>query len=217
MDMIDFPAYGDSVVAGYGATPGHGFVPDLARIIRTTYRSSTAYQNFGVPGMTTFDLANALRTCPDYLASAHKAPFICVFVGGDDIIHGLPLILSRHPKQLARAARQSALHYAQILTVLRRISKARIVVGDIYNPYPATPIAESVIRAFNDIVIYPAAAATNVSVAPVSAVFSGRQAAFIQGFRNGVAGQPGRNGVMYPIHPNNIGHRAIAQAYASCL
>ncbi len=218
MAMRHLTVYGDSIAAGYGAPLGHGFVPRLASLTAQKNGDSILpYFNFGQSGMTTFALQSALIYNDSWLWGVTKATTICVLIGGDDIIDDLPILLSRKKAELEKALLASVIAYRSIVLEIRRRTRAPLIIGTIYNPYPNTPLAEIVIDTYNQTVIIPAATSTGASIAPIHSAFSGNQAALIQGYRTGVAGQSGRNGVLFPIHPNTHGHQVIAETFASII
>lgn len=214
MSMKHLTVYGDSIAAGYGAAPGRGFVPDLARTVAARTRTRAPYLNFGVPGMTSYALASALVYNDAWCAGLIGCNSVCVLIGGDDLIADLPLVLSRNRRAIGQAAKASALAYSAILARIRNRTRAPLAVGTLYNPYPATPLAQEAVAAYNEGVIIPAATAAGAAIAPVHEAFAGQQAALIAGFSTGVAGQPGRCGIAFPIHPNARGHAVIADTFA---
>ncbi|MCY0876864.1 MAG: SGNH/GDSL hydrolase family protein [Firmicutes bacterium] len=212
--MKHLTVYGDSIAAGYGARPGRGFVPDLARILAVRTRTRAPYLNFGVPGMTSYALASALVYNDAWCEGLIGCNSVCVLIGGDDLIDNLPRLLSRNRRGIAQTAKASALAYGAVLARIRARTRAPLAVGTLYNPYPATALAEEAIAAYNEAVIIPVARAAGASIAPIHEAFAGRQAALIDGFSTGVAGQPGRCGIAFPIHPNAQGHAVIAETFA---
>ncbi|MCY0902438.1 MAG: SGNH/GDSL hydrolase family protein [Firmicutes bacterium] len=212
--MRHLSVYGDSIAAGYGAAPGRGFVPVLARLLAARRRQTQLYLNFGVAGMTSYQLASALVYNDAWNGGLMRCQSVAVLIGGDDIIDNVPRLLRGGPRGLKETARASAAAYHATLHEIRRGTRAPLAVGTIYNPYPGTPLAEEVISAYNELVILPAAASAGAAVAPIHAAFSGQQALLIDGFSNGIAGRPGRGGVRFPVHPNARGHAVIAETFA---
>ena len=224
--MRHLTVYGDSIAAGYGARSGAGFVPRLAALeAAKAARASTAetgaatvpYLNFGQAGMTSFQLASAFVYNEPWVDGLRNSQANCVLIGGDDIINDLATLLTGNAQGMRRALAASAAAYRRSLARIRRISKAPLAVGTIYNPYPETPLAVSVIDAYNRLVIEPAAATAGAVIAPVHAAFAGNQAALIYGYGGGVAGRPGSGGIAFPVHPNTKGHQVIADVFASVI
>ncbi|MCI0183315.1 MAG: SGNH/GDSL hydrolase family protein [Acidibacillus sp.] len=216
--MRHLTVYGDSIAAGYGAPPGQGFVPRLASLAaQKNHNPALPYFNFGQSGMTTFALQSAFHHNDAWIGGLHRATTICVLIGGDDIIDDLPILLSRNKQAIEKALVASVIAYRAMLLDIRRQTKAPLAVGTIYNPYPGTALAETAISTYNEIVVIPAAQATGASIAPIHSAFAGNQAGLIDGYSTGIAGQPGRNGVAFPIHPNTRGHQVIAETFASVI
>ena len=219
--MRHLTVYGDSIAAGYGTRNGFGFVPRLAALETAksarTGRGGLPYLNFGQAGMTSAQLASAFLFNEAWIGGLRNAYLICVLIGGDDIIHGLPALLSGNARDWQRALSASATAYRRTLIDIKQGSSAPLAVGTIYNPYPETPLAVTVIDAYNRLVIEPAALAAGAAVAPIHSAFAGNQPLLIDGYSTGVAGQSGRNGIAYPIHPNAKGHQAIADVFASVI
>lgn len=212
--MRRFTIYGDSIAAGYGAPPGRGFVPRLAGLVATGDGARVTYLNFGQSGMASWELASAMRHNDAWYDGLRTANAVCILIGGDDLLDGLPALLTDKKAGRERALARSVAAYGMVLSETRRIARATVCVGTLYNPYPNTALAAEAIAAYNDLVIAPAAARFGIPVTPVHAAFEGRQAELIDGYSTGVAGVPGRYGIPYPIHPNARGHLAIAEAFA---
>ncbi|MCY0870338.1 MAG: SGNH/GDSL hydrolase family protein [Firmicutes bacterium] len=215
--MRPLTVYGDSIAAGVGAAPRCGCVPDLARLLARRAHKAQYYLNFGQSGLTTWDLASGLSLIDGWAQAVPTSRAIAVIVGGDDVIHDIPVLL-----QGRRAADRALLvrsieSYRRVLQLLCARRRCAIAVATVYNPFPNTPLAQQVIDLYNDSVILPAAAAAGVAVAHVHAAFAGNQAALIHGYRTGIAGAPGAHGVRYPVHPNSAGHQVIAETFAACL
>lgn len=77
-------ALGDSLTAGYGLSPGDGFVPQLQRWLGA-HGASVTIVNAGVSGDTT---AGALARLDWALTPGAKA--MIVALGGNDLLRGLP-------------------------------------------------------------------------------------------------------------------------------
>lgn len=80
----DIVALGDSLTAGYGLSPGEGFVPQLQRWLDAHGAAATVV-NAGVSGDTT---AGALARIDWALTPGAKA--MIVTLGGNDLLRGLP-------------------------------------------------------------------------------------------------------------------------------
>jgi len=164
--------------------------------------------------MTSYQLASALVYNDAWCGGLIRCKNVCVLIGGDDIIDNLPRLLSGKASALQQTIKASAIAYTTTLRRIRLRTPATLAVGTLYNPYPQTALAEEVIRTYNASIIQPAALACGAAIAPIYEAFAGAQDALIDGYSTGVAGQPGRAGVYFPIHPNARGHAVIADAFA---
>ncbi len=212
--------YGDSIAAAFGLSPIQGFVPKLANHLATSTGRYTNYLNFAQDGMTSWDLAGALEDQIDWRDGLRAAQTICVLIGGDDLIHDLPVLL-HHPSNAAikRAMATSRAAYLSLLSTVTSVKnrRTRIAVGTIYNPFPNTPIAAEAIQLYNEAIIVPIANQFGIPIAPVHQAFAGNELPLIRGYSNGVAGSPGRSGIRYPIHPSAEGQSVIANVFADAI
>lgn len=212
--MRHFTAYGDSIAAGYGAPPFRGFVPQLSKIATSAYGRQVPFANLGIPGMTSYGLAAALAENPSLLLTLAQSSSAVILIGGDDLVTAIPAVASSGMRGVADALRRSAIAYRRIVQTAAAHLSGPLAVGTLYNPYPASPIAEQAVVEYNETVILPSAALAGAAVAPVYEVFSGRQSQYIAGYRDGIIGRPGLRGIRHPVHPNAAGHLAIARAFA---
>lgn len=212
--MRRLSVYGDSIAAGEGAPPGKGFVTRLAHLVAAGNNARARLLNFGQPGMASWQLASAMRDNEAWYDGLLTANGVCILIGGDDLVDGLPILLSGKEAGLKQVVAQSAAAYSDMLSGARLVTRGAVCVGTIYNPYPNTKFSAEAVSAYNELVIAPAAARFDIPVAPVHAAFEGREAELIDGYKDGVAGVPGRCGVRFPVHPNACGHLVIAKVFA---
>ena len=212
--------YGDSIAAAFGLPPIKGFVPKLASSLATSTGQYTNYMNFAQDGMTSWDLAGALEDQIDWRDGLHAAQTVCILIGGDDLIHDLPILIQHASNNaVKRALATSRAAYFSLLATAVAVKnrRSRIAVGTIYNPFPNTPIAAEAINLYNEAIIVPTASRFGIPIAPVHQAFFGNEPQLIKGYSNGVAGSSGRSGIRYPIHPNAEGQSVIAGVFAAAL
>jgi len=102
--------FGDSLSAGYGVPPGHGWVDLLARkIAREGYDFSVV--NASVSGETT---EGGLARLPRALAM-HRPAILVLELGANDGLRGLPVAQARH--NLAQMITLSQAHGARVLLI----------------------------------------------------------------------------------------------------
>jgi acyl-CoA thioesterase-1 len=160
------------------------------------------------PGWTSAALAAAVfENSPAYLAEANV---ITIWIGGDDVAFaGLSLARGAPTGIVPHAIRRYMRDLTSLVSGIRTVSKARIVLCTQYNPFPHSPLAVSAIEALNAMTS-AAAANLRTSLAPTHAWFAGRESELIQGYKTGrlqdVLTRPA-----FPVHPNNAGHQVIAE------
>lgn len=202
-----YTALGDSITAGERATSPALAYPSLITAQLRREQPGSFGEVLAQPGWTGQDLTYAVFE--NSAIPLRDATTITIWVGGDNLVNAALAMLSGAHSTVLKT---SLVAYGKSLTVLitgiRRLSKARIIVCTQYNPFPNTPIAEQGVAALNEATL-TVAAKTGVIVAPVNSWFAGRQAELIAGYRTGqvqdVFRTPGA-----PVHPNDRGHRVIA-------
>jgi lysophospholipase L1-like esterase len=213
--MSEFVVYGDSIPAGYGVPYACSFVPIMQRQLSSKTRSVRAV-NLSIPGLNTFDFLE-MTACGEGFSFLPASSFVVVFIGGNDLIAALPLLLSEGKRTLFRLLPDWQQAFRRSLQLIRRRTNAPLLVGTLYNPFPNSPIAGEAVSLYNAQVILPAAKSVHACPVPIYEAFLGREAALIQGYSTGIAGDPGRQGVEHPVHPNCAGHQVIAREFLHAL
>jgi lysophospholipase L1-like esterase len=214
--MAFFVAYGDSIPAGYGVPYACNFISVIQRRLSSSRYHPVQAINLSIPGLNTFGLLDMLAS-GDGVALLPSTSYIIVYIGGNDLIDALPLLLSKGKSVIPKVIQTSQQRFARSLTIIHRHTRAPILVGTLYNPFPNSPIAVEAVSLYNQQVIMPASHAAHTRIVPVYEAFLGREPALIQGYSSGIAGQPGTHGIEHPIHPNLSGHCVIAQQFLNCL
>lgn len=209
-------ALGDSITFGYHLEPNqtqpspHAF-PSLIG------NGQFNVTNLGVPGWTSTDLLNALKTNPVFKKSLKSADVITVDIGSNDLLQaaGLSQILATHTPiqltpdlqlKLAQAEQQFAINLQAIMKEIKKQNDdATIILYNLYNPFGASNdpflgslhmFGEQIIPAVNSTVILPVALQSRSLLADAYTAFNGNQATFVI---------PG------DIHPTLAGHQALAK------
>ena len=201
-------ALGDSLAAGYGATPTtQGYVYLLYRSGVFDATQNIVFSNASIPGMTSKDVldhqvAQVIQYLKDFQDPLTSPPsFITLTVGGNDL---LTILNGANPTQIL-ADFQSNL--AQILWLLRTsLPNTRIYVSNLYT-VPGIPGADTVAVIFNRIVA-GVAGAYGVPVADLYNAFLGQDGLLLIE-RHGAD--------QFQVHPTNAGHRAIATAFEAVI
>lgn len=211
--MSHFLVYGDSVPAGSGVSPQCNFVSLLQTHLSRAHPFLQGY-NFSVPGLDSPGLYQLLShgTGLDLVPSAS---FLVVYIGGNDLLAGLPHFLTRGARSIPAMVQHSRQALQRSLCLLRRLSGAPLLCGTLYNPYPQIPLAVAAVTLYNERAILPAARAAHARVVPIYEAFLGQETLLLQkSFVNGRAG-----GSVDPasVHPNGRGHSVIARLFLQYL
>ncbi|GMA50903.1 hypothetical protein GCM10025857_22600 [Alicyclobacillus contaminans] len=174
--------------------------------------------NLGVPGWESADVLHALQTTKFRKAIA-AANVVTLDIGSNDLLHtsyDLAAMANTTPPAKNQVMsdplfQQSLAQYSKnlpaILTQLRTLTKAPIVLLNLYNPFPdgsdLHAVAEQVVAAANQ-VIYATAARFDVPVADIHSVFNHQQATDVRI-------------EALDIHPTVTGQQAIADAVEDVL
>jgi len=199
-----FLALGDSLTAGYGATPvTNGYAYELYQ--RGVYDSmnNTIFANAAVPGATSQQVLNFQVPAATQIFQPHV---ITMTVGGNDL---LAILNGANPLQVLQTFQANL---AGILTqVCIALPGTRVYVANLYEIREFPVPTADVVGAFNLTVegVVGFANATvcggKAKVADVHAQFTGPQQGLLLIHRNN-AGQ-------FEVHPTNAGYRAMAQAF----
>jgi lysophospholipase L1-like esterase len=191
---------GDSLAAGYGATPTtQGYAYLLYQGGTFDQTTNTIFANAAVPGATSADVL--VYQVPQV---ARFGPHvITISVGGNDLL----AILEDPTQDPTPILGQFAANLVSILSTLLASEPApRIYISNLYDIPEITGNifgARQIIMAFNGIVA-DIARPFRVGVADVFGAFEGRTGLLLVE-RNG-AGQ-------FEVHPTNAGYRAMAKAF----
>lgn len=209
-------AFGDSITYGENASSVAKAYPAL--IVSKARASSRPMEGYVLarPGWDSNELLDAIAWKGDPLLQA--AAVVSVWIGGVDLLErALPALLGQsglraYPSSTASLPASFMKEHERVMrnmiALLKQKSMARIVLCTQYNPFPASPLAVRSIAALNRATV-AAARKSGVAVAPAHEWFEGRQPSLIDGYRSGRI-EDALSGKL-PIHPNNRGHRVIAQ------
>ncbi|WP_433945017.1 GDSL-type esterase/lipase family protein [Paenibacillus sp. SN-8-1] len=197
-----YTAIGDSLTTGFGAFPGHGFVPVYRRMAEDRLRAPIQLKNLGVNGLDSEGLEQRVRYNSIYRQSLREADIITVSVGGNDLIHAAKEIL-RNPAQESQILNHSLAecksNFGSIVRTIYDIKESSrspyiLRVVGLYNPFPQISEGNSWVSSFNR---YAAQYSNRVygfaDIFPVFAV-RGRELLSID-----------------QVHPNSRGYRIMAE------
>ena len=213
-------ALGDSLAAGIDDQQGGGYVPRYRNHVQQETQVTVTLVNRGVPGWTSDDLLNALRTDQSLRAQVASSRVVTFNIGGNDVLNALQRYQAGtcggadnqqcFGETVARFKSNWNAIIAQILS-LRSTQDTVVRTMDIYNPVvdllklfgvfnQAKPYLDDINRH-----IYLTAIANRIPCARVYREFNGPNGDQDAGSRGYMAADG--------IHPNAAGHAAIANAF----
>ena len=196
-------ALGDSLTAGYGVG-----IRNFAFLYYSYLRSFNPqlhYVNYGINGLTTGDLA-ALLWSNSYLKSlVSQAETITLTVGSNDLLQVAKSILQGGKVNSSLILASLERNLDLIGSQIRHLNpRALVKVATLYNPLPAGPYylyaaaGRGLIAQANEIIINWAKR-YGFMVIPIDKAFRGREQLVLGADH---------------LHPNQLGHRIIAEAFA---
>jgi lysophospholipase L1-like esterase len=212
----DYAALGDSLA--FGAVAESGFVPRYADFLRTDANARVTVVNLGIPGWTSANLLNALRTDMALRDRVINAEVVTFEIGGNDLLGarrrfregncGGPANLDCFGAAITEFKQNWDGILAELLA-LRDRNATILRTMDVYNPFVAEQQALGIfviLRAYLDEVnqhITRTSAQAGIPCARVYAAFNGP---------NGDLDADAQ-GLLSPdmVHPNDRGHQVIAE------
>lgn len=210
MKPFHYVAIGDSITAGYNAPHRRGFVDMLGFRLSSRF-PRVRIANCGKRGATSGDLLFYMTFSPFCQFALRRADLITLCIGGNDLLHAyLKMLLFRHPNVIPRSLHLYGHHLNRLIGMIRRANRSPLFLLNLYNPFPASPLAVHRVYEMNTI-IDGVAARWNIPLIDIHDRFLGMESVLIHGYRTGSLSDYrlfGEN----PIHPNGEGHRVIAEA-----
>lgn len=206
-----FAALGDSITYGAGASrPSFAYPSVLAKLICTTRRVSNEFGTImAQPGWTSGALRTALMQSDP--AVIRQARPVIVWIGGDDLAYAAlaALEVKRTPMRVVQSALVNyRVQLTRLIHYVHQFNRAPIYVCTQYNPFPNSELAAYGIGLLNQS-MQTVSARTNAQIVDTGSWFEGNQNRLIAGYRTGTLRDAMRG--MPPIHPNDRGHRVIAE------
>jgi acyl-CoA thioesterase-1 len=203
-----YTALGDSITAGKNAASPFMTYPYLLETALQNHPHHAATHVLAEPGWTSKALlTSVMQSPPDLL---YRSSTVSIWVGGNNLIDaGMVMLQGAPPSILKKALTNYQTDVSLLIRLIRTQTTGSILLCTQYNPFPNSPIAAAGIDALNH-AIRTLAQRHSVKLVPVHSWFAGREPQLIAGYRDGkLTGVLGQKSL--PIHPNNRGHRVIAQ------
>jgi lysophospholipase L1-like esterase len=216
-----YTALGDSLAFGVDDQQAGGYVPRYRNYAQQDAGATVTLINRGVPGWTSDDLLNALRTDSSLRAQVAGSRVVTFQIGGNDLLQALqryqagtcggPDNRQCFGETIARFKSNWNAIVAQVLS-LRSTDDTVIRTMDIYNPVvfqlKLFGVFDQVKPYLDDINrhILITSIANRIPVARVYREFNGPAGDQDAGLQRGYMAPDG-------IHPNAAGHEAIARAF----
>lgn len=206
-------ALGDSITAGVGGKWNRGYPKHLHELLEP-HLPELKLINWGIPGLTIPRLTKALRKGKHLHESLAEATCIVMTIGGNDILKALPKNMDEQTHAFTASDRERVANdFDEMMTTLRGLTKSPVYIGDLYNPFPQSPLAATLIGAFNAQLVHPLAERyENVQIVRTSDVLRGQEDRSIQYYKSGTL-KDLKKLWRHPIHPNDEGHATLAQAF----
>ncbi|WP_018131633.1 SGNH/GDSL hydrolase family protein [Effusibacillus pohliae] len=203
-------ALGDSITFGHEATErDRTFVSQISSTVR---RLSLAERTLVVArnGWTASDLLQAVRF---WIPPAvwETTNVLTLLVGGNDLRRRYYSIClgSQREAVIRRSLNEFSMYMDHLCRSIKSQRIPYVLVPTVYNPVPNSPIAVEAVEQLNR-VIHKCAAKYHFTLVDIYAAFKGKEHLYINRYRNGRLEDlmlPFRR----PIHPNDEGHRKIAE------
>lgn len=212
LDRDVYVALGDSVTAGYGAT--HPSVAFVRHVSNFTQKKRLAKQTVVVAksGWTSKDVWSAVNRVHSTIWA--QTNVLTLMTGGNDLrkllrrqylpISGAPIT----PKDVYQRLREFGSYMDHLCGFLAQHKIPHVVIATVYNPVPNFPLGVQAMDGLHSIT-QQIATRYKFAIVDVYEAFRSNEVDYIHGYREGrfedLASPIGR-----PIHPNNRGHRKIA-------
>jgi len=208
-----YTALGDSITFGENASSWARAYPQLAVSALNSDTRKVRGFVLAKPGWNSGQLLDAVIWNGSSMIC--RSSVVSVWIGGVDLANAaLASLRTKKPlaaKQIIGSYRRNL---SGIFIQIKKGSHARIVCCTQYNPFPNSPLAVEAIGQLN-YTINELASRYGVTVVPTHNWFEGKQANLIHGYQHGKM-EDALSGSL-PIHPNDQGHRVIANGIAPYL
>ena len=203
-DNLRYLAMGDSLTAGYGATPvTNGYAYLLYQQGAYDSMNNTIFANAAIPGATS---QHVLDFQVPQATQIFQPNVITMTVGGNDL---LAILTGANPGQVLQTFQNNL--GAILMRLCTQLPTVRVYVANLYSIQDFPVPTDAAVGGFNQIVTGMVGFANGsfcggrAKVADAHSAFAGAQQGLLLVNRNN-AGQ-------FEVHPTNAGYRAMAQAF----
>jgi lysophospholipase L1-like esterase len=200
-------ALGDSISFGWNLSPTNVHPSDKA--FPSLIASEDDYQvsNLAVGGATSGDLLALLKT-KSYHDSLTRASVITLEIGSNDFLLGAKSIIEKligipgytpttgDMQLIGLITNQYGMNLAAIISEIRSITKAPIILYNIYNPFYGIDLQAGALLASPNMIIKSYDSDPSIVVADAFSVFAGKQNILV---------------IPNDVHPNINGHKVLAK------
>jgi lysophospholipase L1-like esterase len=221
--QVNYASLGDSIAFGLYAFPGQGYVPLYANDIHNATHLSVNLYPLGVPGWTSTDLANALKSNVLFQVSVYAANAITWNVGGNDLNQARSSFNAGtcggndNEQCLKDAVQTFQSNWFVIINVIKFLRKGRPTIlrtMDIYNPYVAEDTAAGHYDVLNKYLTLVNDIIHSTESSPPPGIPKIPYARVYEAFNtlNGMVVDPASKNLLAfdGFHPNSAGHAVIA-------
>jgi lysophospholipase L1-like esterase len=201
-------ALGDSITFGWNLSltndhPSDKAFPSLIANSEDDYRVS----NLAVGGATSGDLLNLLKM-KSYRDALTRASVITLEIGSNDFLQGAKSIIEKlilipgysptmaDMQLIGLITNQYNMNLAAIIGEIRSITKAPIILYNIYNPFYGIDLQAAALLAYSNAFIKSFDSDPSIVVADAFSAFAGKQKILV---------------LPIDVHPNIDGHKVLAE------
>lgn len=200
-------ALGDSIPYGYNLSATNDVPSKLSYPSLIAHREGYKVYNLSVPGHTSTDML-ALFENKSYRQHIAQADVVTIEIGSNDLLRGAGTIIEKlstvpnyEPSQedvilLSKIGGTLAVNVKQIVTEVRKLTDAPIVLYNVYNPYYVSDEATAPLLGVINLLYSFVASQADVVVADASTAFRGKQNTLI---------------IPSDMHPTARGQQVLAQ------